>query len=209
MSILEIVGVIVAYLIGSIPTAIWIGKWFYSKDIREYGSGNAGATNTFRILGVKPGIFVLLFDAFKGWAVVKMGVYFISDLGNENWALIYSYILSIMAIVGHVLPIFAGFRGGKGVASLIGVLAALFPYILMLVLAVFIISLLLTRYVSLSSIIAALSFPIIVVSFYPDNIYYIVYAEIIAIFIPITHRKNIKRLLLRQEKRIYFKKKAK
>lgn len=200
--------IILAYLIGSIPTSVWVGRIFYDVDIREQGSKNAGATNTIRVLGLKAGIPVLIFDIFKGWLAVFIIRFFeFSDLSLE--ANIYLQILMGMAAVaGHIFPIYVGFKGGKGVATIAGVAIALFPVGIFIVLGIFLLSLLISRIVSISSIITALSFPlVIIVLLNNQHLPLIILSIAVGVFIPITHRKNIKRLIKGEEKRFSFKKK--
>jgi len=200
--------VIIAYLIGSIPTSVWVGRVFYSVDVREEGSKNAGATNTIRVLGLKAGIPVLIFDIFKGWlAVIIVSFLNFNELSGD--ALIYLQIaMGVAAVVGHIFPIYVGFRGGKGVATIAGVGLALFPVGLFVVLGIFVICLLISRIVSISSIIAAISFPFIIVFLLGNpHLPLILLSVGVGMFIPLTHRKNIKRLLKGEESRFSFKKK--
>jgi acyl phosphate:glycerol-3-phosphate acyltransferase len=200
---------IVAYLIGSIPTAVWIGKMFYKTDVRKHGSGNAGATNTIRVLGLRAGIPVLLFDVFKGYAAVWLTPLLVSaDL--EYSALAYILLVVAAAVVlGHTFPLYASFKGGKGVATLLGVGFGLYPLASLVALAIFIVVLAVSRYVSLSSITAAVFFPLIVVFIFPPpNFLYYILAIAVAVFLPLTHRKNIKRLLEGSESKLSFSKKA-
>ena len=161
---------VLAYLFGSIPTAVWIGMAFYGVDVREYGSGNAGATNTFRVLGKKAGIPVMLIDILKGFTATKLVVFIgISTTGGPHSV---SYInlelaLGIVAVMGHLFPIFAGFRGGKGIATLFGMVLAIHLQAALLCVVVFIIVLLITRYVSLSSIVAGFTYLVGVPIIYP------------------------------------------
>jgi len=192
--------IVVAYLIGSIPTSVWVGKIFFKLDVRDYGSGNAGATNTIRVLGWKVGLPVFIFDVFKGWIAVMLAGFFISDeVGNDQ--LVYLKIaLATAVVLGHVFPLLAGFRGGKGVATLLGVGIALYPVTVWIVLAVFILVLLTTGYVSLGSITGSIVFPFLeIFLFKQENAWLIGLSVLIAIFIPLTHRKNIKRLLKGEE----------
>lgn len=196
---------ILAYLIGSIPTAVWVGKLFYGTDVRKHGSGNAGATNTIRVLGYAAGIPVLLFDVFKGWFAVQL-VRVLPAPDLTAGGMIYLQIgLAVAAVVGHIFPVFAGFRGGKGVGTLAGVGIALYPVALLIVLGVFILTLALTRYVSLSSILGALVFPVAVVfitgQHHPGLV---ILSLLVAVFIPLTHLRNIKRLIRGEEKRFDF-----
>ncbi len=200
--------IIVAYLIGSIPTAVWVGKIFYSIDVREHGSGNAGATNTIRVLGYKAGIPVLLFDVFKGWIAVQLAVW-ISIPGLSTDGVTYVMIsCAIAAVLGHIFPLYAGFRGGKGVGTLAGVGLALYPVALLIVLGIFVVTLAITRYVSLASILGSISFPFIVYFITGErHIALLALALLIAIFVPLTHRKNITRLLKGEENRFQFRRK--
>src|SRR5512133_232653 len=157
------IDIMLAYLIGSIPTAVWVGTLFYRIDIREHGSGNAGATNTIRVLGYKAGIPVMLLDVFKGWFAVQLAFLLPHDQFSADTLTYIRIALAIAAVVGHVFPLWAGFRGGKGVGTLAGVGIALFPLALLIVLGVFILTLAITRYVSVSSILGALVFPLAVV----------------------------------------------
>lgn len=212
ISAYSIGALIVAYLFGSIPSAVWIGQAFYGIDVREYGSGNAGATNTFRVLGKKAGIPVMLVDIAKGWTATNLA-YFIglSVTGPEHSVQYVNYqlALGIVAVMGHLFPVFAGFRGGKGIATLFGmILAVHLPASLFCVL-VFLIVLLLTRYVSLSSISAGFTFPLTVIFVYQESVKaIIIYGMCICILILVTHQKNIERLLRGKESKVnLFKKK--
>jgi glycerol-3-phosphate acyltransferase PlsY len=200
---------ITAYLIGSIPTAVWWGKRYYNIDVREFGSGNAGATNTFRVLGKKAGIPVLLIDILKGTVAVLLA--FLSPFAfDTNQFVNLELGLGIAALVGHVFPIFAGFRGGKGVATILGVVICLTPITSLMVLGVFLIVLLATRYVSLSSITAGLSFPFFLnIVLKNQNQTLLVFSIFVAVLLIVTHKKNIGRLLKRQESKVdLFTKKA-
>jgi acyl phosphate:glycerol-3-phosphate acyltransferase len=197
--------ILIAYLIGSIPSAVWVGKIFYKIDVREHGSGNAGATNVIRVLGYKAGIPVLLFDVFKGWFAVQLAwIIPLTFLSAE--ATTYVRIgLAVAVFLGHVFPIFASFKGGKGVGTLAGVGIALFPIALLIVLGIFIFILAVTRYVSLSSLVGGLSFPFIVIFLCGEtNPGLIVLSILVAIFIPLTHIKNIRRLLKGEENKFQF-----
>ncbi len=187
---------------GSVPTAVWLGKAFYKIDVREFGSGNAGATNTFRVLGKKAGIPVLLLDIFKGYLAVLLSnltVYAYS--GPEMVSL--KICLGTAAVFGHIFPILAGFRGGKGVATLVGVALCISPLACSLVLLVFLAVLLTTRYVSLSSIIGGISFPFILnLGLHNTNLGLIIFSTLVAVLLVVTHKHNIVRLFKRQESRI-------
>ena len=196
--------ILIAYLLGSIPTAVWIGKIFYKVDVRKQGSGSAGATNTIRVLGLKAGIPVLIFDAFKGW----LAVFIASNskiLLAEDYFAFFLVVVAMVAVLGHVFPLFAGFKGGKGVATLLGIAIALFPYTIIILVGIFIIVFISTRYVSLSSITASVCFPF--VNYFiigTHEIAYLIFSVIVALFVPLTHIKNIKRLIKGEENKIYF-----
>jgi glycerol-3-phosphate acyltransferase PlsY len=204
---ITILAIIVAYLLGSIPTAVWVGKHFYKIDVRDYGSGNAGATNTFRVLGKKAGIPVLLIDVFKGWLAVML-VYVFTEPGQSSEELFHLQLrLGAAALIGHIFPIWAGFRGGKGVATLLGIVVALNLEAALLSLGVFLLVLLFTRYVSLSSMIASLAFPVgvmlLIESSTPSMV---IFSLLISLIVVITHQKNIERLFNKKESRVKFKK---
>jgi len=194
--------IIIAYLLGSIPTSVWIGKYFYGIDIREHGSGNAGATNTFRVLGKKPGIIVLIVDILKGSAAVSLAYWF-EDVLPANEFIDIEIGLAIACVFGHIFPVFAGFRGGKGVATLLGATIIITPISCALALVVFLIVLFSTRYVSLSSMSAGVSYPFIL-HFILHNQHpsLTIYSIVIALLLIITHRKNIRRLLTHTESKI-------
>jgi glycerol-3-phosphate acyltransferase PlsY len=200
--------VVAAYLLGSIPSAVWIGKMLYGIDVRQHGSGNAGATNVIRVLGYKAGIPVLLFDVFKGWLAVQLAVWLpVPGLSQE--LMIYVRIgMALAAVLGHVFPVYAGFKGGKGVGTIAGVGISLFPLAILLVLVVFILVLAVTHYVSLASIIASIAFPLVV--FFIIGVRHpglIGLSLVVAVFIPATHRKNIQRLLKGEERKFDFRRK--
>ncbi len=206
--ITTIAGVFTGYLLGSIPTAVWWGKAFWGVDVRNEGSGNAGATNTIRVLGVKAGIPVLLFDVFKGWLAVFVSAYFIGTDMSPVQADLYRILVAVAAVMGHVFPVFAGFRGGKGIATLLGVGFALYPYAAIFTLGLFILMLIITKYVSVSSITGAITFPFTVCFlFNPGSIPLMALAVFVGLLVPFTHRQNIRRLLKNEESKFNFKKK--
>src|SRR4030043_16424 len=170
MHIVYNIGILIlAYLIGSIPTSIWIGKSFFGIDIRECGSNNAGATNAMRILGWKAGFTVLIVDIFKGWLAVNLihiTNYYIPETGDF---IEFQLLLGIAAIIGHIFPVYVSFRGGKGVATLFGLVLAINPEPTLLCIGVFVVTLLITKYVSLSSMIAAFAFPFIVIFVFKET----------------------------------------
>lgn len=199
---LSIVAIILAYLAGSVPSAVWAGKLFHGIDIREHGSGNAGATNTVRVLGWKTGIPVLLFDLFKGWLAASLPVFLDAAPDGSEPLLILQIICGMAAILGHVFPLFAGFRGGKGVATTFGVLLALHPLLTLTCAGIFLAVLLISGYVSLGSITAVAMFPVLLVTlFHTGSTIFIIFSVLVAVAVIITHLPNIKRLLKGEEKR--------
>ena len=199
----EFILIILAYLIGSIPTAIIISKVFFNIDIREYGSGNMGATNTFRVLGPKFGTIVMIGDMLKGILAVALynllPYYLTNELDRTNLMI----GLGLAAVVGHIYPIWAGFRGGKGVATLFGMVLAIQPIVAINCVGVFLLVLYLTRYVSLSSILAGVALPICVLWIYNEQeTFYRVFAVAVACLIVLTHQKNISRLIKGNEGRV-------
>lgn len=202
--------IILAYLLGSVPTALLVGKIFYRTDIRKHGSGNAGATNTFRVLGWKAALPVMLFDVFKGWFAVQLVLLFPHAQFSPDTVIYIRMALAVAAVLGHVFPVWAGFRGGKGVGTLAGAAIALYPYALLIVLGVFIVTFAATRYVSVSSIVGALLFPVAVVFVLGEHHPGLVVLSIlVAVAVPLTHRKNIRRLLKGEENRFSFRRKDK
>jgi glycerol-3-phosphate acyltransferase PlsY len=213
LSIYSISALILAYLFGSIPTAVWIGQAFYNVDVREYGSGNAGATNTFRVLGKKAGIPVMLLDILKGWTATNLAyVIGVTTTGAYHSIAFTNYelALGIAAVMGHLFPVFAGFRGGKGIATLFGMILAINLPAALLCVLVFVVTLLITRYVSLASILAGFIYPIGVTFIFPVYIKsVIIYGMCIFILVLVTHQKNIERLLKGKESKVnLFKKKT-
>jgi glycerol-3-phosphate acyltransferase PlsY len=208
MSIYSISAVLLAYLFGSIPSAVWIGQAFYGVDVREYGSGNAGATNVFRVLGKKAGLVVMTIDILKGFTATKLA-YFIglSVTGPQDSSQFINYqlALGLTAVVGHLFPIFAGFRGGKGVATLFGmILAVNLPAALLCVL-VFVVVLLVTKYVSLSSICAGFTFPLGIIFIFHSTIKTeVLYSMCVCVLVLVTHQKNLERLLKGKESKVYL-----
>lgn len=208
---IEIFLIALAYMIGSIPTSIWVSKIKFGIDIRNYGSGNAGATNTYRVLGSKWGTFVMVVDILKGviatslWALVPF--YYTNELARTNFMI----ALGLISVLGHVFPLWAGFRGGKGVATLLGMALAIQPPVAALCILVFLITLFLTRFVSLSSMLAGVSFMIFILFIYHEReTSYRVFAVVVAFLVIVTHQKNIGRLLKGTENKVpLFRKKDK
>lgn len=205
-----VVIIVLSYLIGSFPTSIIVGRILKGIDIREHGSGNAGGTNVFRVLGPGPGIFVMLFDACKGF----IATFWVSRIVIDSMPLDVGLIMilaGVSAILGHIWTIFAHFRGGKGVGTAAGMLAALFPRALLVCLAVFFVVLLLSRMVSVSSMSAAVALPLTLSVFryllhMPVQPSLYIFSFIAAALIIYTHRSNIKRLMNGTENKIGKKK---
>ena len=203
--LIDILITICAYLLGSIPSAVWIGKAVKGVDVREHGSKNAGATNTMRVLGVKTGIPVLLIDVFKGFAAVKLALFSLTFDAGTNAFVTFQLVLGAAAVLGHVFPVFAGFRGGKGVATIVGILLALHWQATLIAVAVFLIALFISKYVSLSSLMMGLSFPVSVICiFKTDSISLKIFSVAVCILLFVTHRKNISRLLNGNENKATF-----
>ena len=207
----HILFLILAYLTGSFPSAVWVGKTFYNKDVREYGSGNAGATNTFRVLGKGAGIPVLMMDIFKGWLSVNF-ILFVSESTtlSDSAAFELQLAFGIAAVIGHLFPIYTGFRGGKGIATLLGLLIGLNAIAAIASIGVFVIVFLISKYVSLGSILASLAFPFVVFVIL-DAKDVNASLELFSVFVPIltliTHQKNIERLIRGEENKVKFDKK--
>lgn len=193
-----------AYLIGSIPTAVWVSKKIYGLDIREHGSGNAGATNTFRVLGKKAGIGVMIVDMLKGFIAVKLSYLSIYHTGSEQLTNL-QIGLGLCAVVGHIFPIWADFRGGKGIATLFGMILGIHPIVAISLVAVFLFMLFLTRYVSLSSMAASIAFPVLILFIFKEQapeISYKLFAIATACMVVLTHHKNISRLIAGNESKV-------
>ncbi|MGQ0740120.1 MAG: glycerol-3-phosphate 1-O-acyltransferase PlsY [Bacteroidota bacterium] len=199
----ELLLIILAYLIGSIPSSVWVSKHFFDIDIRDYGSGNAGATNTYRVLGPKWGTVVMVMDMLKGIIAVKLALLLPEYADNEVNLQNLQTGLGLAAVIGHIFPIWAEFRGGKGVATLFGLVLGISPWTALGCVGIFILVLYLTRFVSLSSILASLAFPVfILVIFNVDNPLYRVFAIAVALMVLLTHQKNIGRLLKGSESKV-------
>jgi glycerol-3-phosphate acyltransferase PlsY len=193
---------VLAYLIGSVPTAVWVSKWLFGIDIREHGSGNAGATNAFRILGTKAGCGVMLVDMFKGFFAVKLALFSPYAVNSEQFINLQIF-LGLSAVLGHIFPIWADFRGGKGIATLFGMILSIQPVVAISLVAVFVLMLFLTRYVSLSSITASIAFPVLIVFiFNAHELSYRLFAIATAFLVVLTHHKNISRLLTGNENKV-------
>ena len=208
--VVNIIITIVAYLLGSIPTSIWISRAFFDIDIREHGSGNAGATNTFRVLGVKAGLVVFAVDILKGFAAVNLihfTNYYIPHSGDY---INIQLLLGIAAMLGHIFPVYVGFKGGKGVATLFGVICAISLYPTLIMAGIFFTTLIITRYVSVSSMVSGLSFPVLIIIVFKETTpSLVIFSLIMAILMLFTHQKNIERLLKKEEKKANLKIKKK
>ena len=199
----EIILIILAYIIGSIPTAVWVSKSVFGIDIRDYGSGNAGATNSFRVLGSKWGSFVMLVDVTKGVVATSLYILIPFYLNNELARTNFMIALGMVAVLGHIFPIFANFRGGKGVATLLGMALAIQPMVALLCLVVFLITLLSTRFVSLSSILAGVAFMVLILFIFKEKeTIYRLFAIIVAMMVVVSHQKNISRLMKGTENKV-------
>jgi glycerol-3-phosphate acyltransferase PlsY len=200
----ELLLIVIAYCIGSIPTAVWVSKYLFGIDIRDYGSGNAGATNTFRVLGSKWGTFVMIADILKGVLATSLyiflGSYYITNELHRTNMMIG---LGLAAVVGHIFPIWAGFKGGKGVATLLGMAVAIQPIVAVCCIGVFLLVLYLTRFVSLSSILAGVSFMVFILFIFNEREpLYRIFAVMVALMVVLTHQKNLGRILKGTESKV-------
>ncbi|MBA3829542.1 MAG: glycerol-3-phosphate 1-O-acyltransferase PlsY [Taibaiella sp.] len=194
--------IVLAYLIGSIPTAVLVSKKVYGIDIREHGSGNAGATNTFRILGSKAGSLVMLVDMLKGFVAVKLCLLSPFAWNSEPFVNLQIF-LGLAAVIGHIFPVWADFRGGKGIATLFGMILSIQPLVAISLVVVFILMLFFTRYVSLSSISASIAFPLLILFIFNEpELSYRLFAIATAFLVVLTHYKNINRLINGNESKV-------
>ncbi|MFR9564121.1 MAG: glycerol-3-phosphate 1-O-acyltransferase PlsY [Rikenellaceae bacterium] len=197
---------IAAYLFGSIPSAVMIGKRYYGIDIREHGSKNAGSTNVLRVLGRRAALPVFVLDFLKGFVAVSlMGLLEYNPDLSQEWLINLRIITVFATVFGHIFPIFAGFRGGKGVATLVGSLMGIYPPIILMCFGVWFLVLIFTHYVSLSSMIGGICFPILTITSPVANqsLAFIIFSFVVAILLIWTHRKNIERLRKGEESKIY------
>jgi len=200
-----------AYLLGSIPFAVLVSKGFHGIDVREHGSGNAGATNVFRVLGVKSGTIVLLLDIFKGMTAANLALLLWEpesvELAAQNTVEL-KLVFGILAVLGHLYPVFAKFKGGKGIATLLGLVIAINPLLALGCISCFVLVLLLSRTVSIASIISTMMFGIFTYLIYgygePILLFFGIFAVLLVLF---THRSNLVRLWNGEEKRITLGKK--
>ena len=199
---------ILAYLLGSVPTAVWFGKSVYGIDVRDHGSGNPGATNTFRVLGKRAGIIVMLADIAKGMAATSLGRVLLNlDFIEEQNLVTFKLLLGVVAVTGHIFSVFINFKGGKGVATLLGMMIAIHYEVALLRILVFLITLIISKYVSLSSIIGALSFPallLLVPRFKTNEPLLVIFGFFLFIVIVWTHHKNIRRMIEGDENKTYL-----
>jgi glycerol-3-phosphate acyltransferase PlsY len=186
-----------------VPTAVWVSRHFFDIDIREYGSGNAGATNTYRVLGSKWGTMVMLVDMLKAIVAVKLAFLLPDAFEYELYLINLQIGLGLAAVLGHIFPVWANFRGGKGVASLFGMVLGIQPNVALCCVGIFILVLCLTRWVSLSSILAGIAFPVFILIIFnePEHLYR-VFAVLVAFMVVFTHQKNIGRLLRGDESKV-------
>ena len=199
----ELLLIVLAYLIGSVPTSVWVSKYFFDFDIRDYGSGNAGATNTYRVLGPTWGTLVMIIDMLKGIVAVKLALLLPGYVDSETRFINLQIGLGLAAVIGHIFPVWAQFRGGKGIATLFGMVLGIQPIVAVCCVGVFLLVLYLTRFVSLSSILASVAFPVFILVIFnePEHLYRI-FAIAVGLLVLLTHQKNIGRLLKGSESKV-------
>ena len=198
--------IFIGYILGSIPSAVWVGKLFHGIDIREHGSKNAGATNTFRVFGNKSGTIVLAMDILKGYAAASTPL-LLSHIyiGFKDEVLILQLTASFCAIIGHVFPVLAKFKGGKGVASTLGIIIAINPETAFICLGCFILVFAVWKYVSLGAIVASVLFPFVSYFFMlEDARIMIIFSIVISLIVLFSHRKNMQRLVRGEENKMNF-----
>lgn len=200
---MKVLLILLAYLLGSLPWSVWLGRIFYRVDVRDYGSGNAGATNTMRVLGTKIGLAVLILDALKGFVAVKAVNLFPQFAGDIELMV----IMGLCSVLGHIFPVFAHFRGGKGIATILGMIIAIHSGAALMVIATFLVFFLSFRIVSLSSILAALSFPVwLIFRYHAYSNVLVIFAFAMVFLVLLTHQKNLERLLNGEERKLRLKK---
>lgn len=203
--LLTIIG---AYLLGSIPSAVWYGQAFFGIDVRDYGSGNAGATNTFRVLGKKAGSIVMALDILKGWTATSLAWFLIfwNTIPADD-LILYQLLHGVAAILGHVFPVYARFKGGKGVATLFGMVLAIHLNVALLCVGIFVLVVLLSKYVSLGSMIGTLAFPVLLLfpRFNPEEPALVIFGFAMFAIVMLTHQKNIRRMLKGEESKARIK----
>ena len=195
-----------AYTLGSIPTAIWVGKAWYNMDVREHGSLNAGATNTFRVLGKKPGIIVLVVDIFKGFLAVSLVKWFVE---YKSWDHTFDEVIqvqvvcAVLAILGHIFPLFARFKGGKGVATSLGIIIGIEPLSALICITLFLFVFLISNYVSLGAIVVSFFFPVVVYWITNNSSdVLLIFSIVLSLAVIASHRKNIARLIKGEENKM-------
>lgn len=194
---------LIAYLLGSIPTAVWLGKSYYGIDVREHGSKNAGATNTFRVLGKKPGIIVLCIDVIKGALAVLMPYFFLHATAEYEHLILIQLLTAFLAILGHVFPLFAQFKGGKGVATSLGIIIGIHPPAAGICMGIFLVVFIVSKYVSLGAIITAIAFPLLIIYlFHAESIWLRGFSILLGSVVVLTHKKNISRLVKGEESKM-------
>lgn len=198
--------ILVSYLLGSLNFSIIISKAMLGKDVRKYGSGNAGSTNAYRLMGGKKTALVMLGDVLKGILAVLLGGILFGEMGHFGG--VGKMIAGIFVILGHVFPLYFGFKGGKGVLTAAAVFGMFDVRILAIILSVFIVVVLITRFVSLASIFAAAAVPVSMAIFYGFDPFYFTAGLLLGAFVIYMHRANIKRLVHHEESRFSFKKKG-
>ena len=199
--------ILIAYVLGSIPNALWVGKTFKNIDVREHGSKNTGSTNAARVLGPKLGVFTLILDILKGALPTYLGIVLGANLltritGIDKLDII---VIGMAAILGHTFSLFLKFKGGKAVATTLGVFLVLVPYAILILLVVFFVIFGLTKYVSLASIVSAVALPI-TVYLTTRHIPLTILGIIIGLLVIIRHKENIKRLINGTESKLSFSK---
>ena len=206
-----IVGGILAYFIGSIPTAVWFGKLIHGVDVREHGSGNPGATNTFRVLGKRAGTIVMLVDIAKGLLATFLATLLLRmGIIPEDKLIITKLVFGMIAVFGHIFPVFIRFKGGKGVATLLGMMIGIQPVVALFSALIFLVILLTTKYVSLSSMFGALSFPLMLIfipKFKTGEPILVMFGFFLALVVIWSHHKNVKRLIQGEENKTHLIKK--
>lgn len=199
---------LLAYLLGSIPTALWVSRLFFGIDIRQHGSKNMGASNTFRVLGPRYGIAVLVVDMAKGMAAVALQPLLRETAWMAHEPALWQLMLGMAAVVGHIFPVFAGFRGGKGVATLFGIVLAMQPWIALISVAAFVLVVVITRYISLASLTGVAVFAFCVwFAWNESDLWMKGFSAGAALLILFLHRSNIVRLLKGTENKINLRRK--
>ncbi len=195
-----------AYLLGSIPSSVWLGRALKGVDLREHGSGNAGATNAFRVLGKPIGVAVLLMDMLKGFLAVNLS-HFQQEIeaGSELW-MVLRMGLGLIAVLGHIFPLFAGFRGGKGVAAITGAALAIHPWAALAAMLIYLLVFLIFKISALGSLTAVISYPVWIFCVFPSEYLSVrIFSLVVLVLVLVTHRTNIRRLVSGEEKVLFSK----